>query len=202
MAGKQGGCAVSQLADHVDAVTAGRARIFTFDHDHGAPARDLVHLLGGKGAGLAEMTAALGIAVPPGFTISVPVCREYRDHGWPGRLDSTLADHVEGLGRRMGRMLGDAADPLLVAVRSGAQVSMPGMLDTVLNLGLNDQTVLGLAAVSGDDRFAWDSYRRFLRMFATTVMDVSEQALEIGTVGETADETRDYVIALKARIAD
>lgn len=193
---------MSQLADHAGVVAATGPCVFTFDHQHAAPARHLVDLLGGKGAGLAEMTAALGIQVPPGFTISVPVCRQYRDSGWPAGLDAVLAEHVDALGDRMGRRLGDPDDPLLVAVRSGAPISMPGMLDTVLNLGLNEDTVLGLAAVSGDERFAWDSYRRFLRMFATTVMDVPETALDIGPAGETPEENREYVTRLRARIAD
>jgi pyruvate,orthophosphate dikinase len=174
--------------------------IYAFDHDHGAPARELVNLLGSKGAGLAEMTAALGINVPPGFTVSLPVCREYRERGWPAALDTALTEHVARLGDLMDRRLGDADDPLLVAVRSGAPVSMPGMLDTVLNLGLNDETVLGLARRSGDDWFAWDSYRRFLRMFATTVMGVPAQQLEIGPAGDTAEAVRDHVARLRERI--
>jgi pyruvate,orthophosphate dikinase len=157
------------------------AGIFAFDHRHAVPAQDLVGLLGGKGAGLAEMSAALGLAVPPGFTVSVPVCRMYRSDGWPAGLDEALAGHTERLGRTVGRRFGDAADPLLLAVRSGAPVSMPGMLDTVLNLGLNEETVLGLAHRSGDERFAWDSYRRFVLMYATTVMGVPES--ELGAAG-------------------
>ena len=152
--------------------------IFAFDHDHGAAARDLAGLLGGKGAGLAEMTAALGLNVPPGFTIAVPVCRSYRESGWPDGLDDALAEHMQRLGERMGRRFGDPRDPLLVAVRSGAPVSMPGMLDTVLNLGLNDETVAGLERVSGDPWFARDSYRRFLTMYGTTVLDVPAEELE------------------------
>ena len=115
--------------------------LYSFDHDHGAAARDLAGLLGGKGAGLAEMTAALGMSVPPGFTISVPLCRAYRESGWPDGLDEALAEHIDRLGERMGRRFGDPENPLLVSVRSGAPVSMPGMLDTVLNLGLNERTV-------------------------------------------------------------
>ena len=134
--------------------------VYAIDHDHGVPARELAALLGGKGAGLAEMTA-LGLAVPPGFTVTVATCVEYLTRGWPVHLDEELAHHVAHLSVAMGRRLGDHADPLLVAVRSGAPVSMPGMLDTVLNLGLNEDTVLGLARQSGDDWFAWDSYRRF-----------------------------------------
>ncbi|WP_200919395.1 PEP/pyruvate-binding domain-containing protein [Curtobacterium sp. Leaf261] len=151
--------------------------VFAFDHDHGRPARELADLLGGKGAGLAEMTGALGLDVPPGFTIALPVFRMWRHGGWPSSLDSVVASHVAALGERMGRTLGDASDPLLLSVRSGAAVSMPGMLDTVLNLGLNDETVRGLAAATGDEAFAWDSYRRFLRMYATIVMGIDPGAL-------------------------
>ncbi|HEX3751960.1 MAG TPA: pyruvate, phosphate dikinase [Streptosporangiaceae bacterium] len=159
------------------------AGIFAFDHQHAGPAQELVQLLGGKGAGLAEMSAALGLAVPPGFTVSVPVGRVYRSDGWPAGLDDALTEHTERLGQTVGRRFGDAADPLLLAVRSGAPVSMPGMLDTVLNLGLNDETVLGLAARSGDERFAWDSYRRFVLMYATTVMGVPEAELAAAADG-------------------
>lgn len=175
--------------------------IYPFDHDHGEPARELVDLLGGKGAGLAEMTRTLGIRVPPGFTVSLPVCHTYRKQGWPSTLDDDLARHVSRLGEIMGRYLGDPSDPLLLAVRSGAPISMPGMLDTVLNLGLNDETVIGLAERSGDPWFAWDSYRRFLTMFATTVMDVPADRLESGPSGETAEAVREHVARLHANIA-
>ncbi|MBY4575531.1 pyruvate, phosphate dikinase [Gordonia paraffinivorans] len=177
--------------------------VYSFDHDHGVPARDLGHLLGGKGAGLAEMTAELGFDVPPGFTISVPVCRDYLANGWPEGLDEQIRDHIKVLAQRMGRTLGDPNDPLLVAVRSGAPVSMPGMLDTVLNLGLNDDTVLGLARVSGDEHFAWDSYRRFLTMYATTVMDVPEESLpSLEPAGASTDALREHVADLHDRITE
>ncbi|GGL15972.1 pyruvate, phosphate dikinase [Nocardia jinanensis] len=176
--------------------------VYSFDHDHDGPARELGHLLGGKGAGLAEMTGALGLNVPPGFTITVPVCCEYLRTGWPTSLDAEIRAHIARLERAMGRQLGDPNDPLLVAVRSGAPVSMPGMLDTVLNLGLNDDTVLGLARRSGDDRFAWDSYRRFLTMFATTVMGLDEEALEPGTAGATPEQLRGQVHALRETIGE
>src|SRR4051812_44500444 len=119
------------------------------------------NLLGGKGANLAEM-ASIGLPVPPGFTISTEMCAVYYAQGesFPGSLREGVANglaHIEGI---TGKRFGDASDPLLVSVRSGARVSMPGMMDTVLNLGLNDATVEGLAAVSRDPRFAWDSYRR------------------------------------------
>jgi pyruvate,orthophosphate dikinase len=178
------------------------AGVFAFDHDHGMPARELVELLGGKGAGLAEMTTELGINVPPGFTVGVPVCRAFRANGWPEALDAVLDDHVARLGARMGRRLGDAADPLLVAVRSGGPVSMPGMLDTVLNLGLNDDTVLGLAERSGAPWFAWDSYRRFVSMYAVTVMGLDPTAIDLPAPGDSADDVRDHVRLLLDRVSE
>jgi pyruvate,orthophosphate dikinase len=142
------------------------------------------NLLGGKGANLAEM-ASIGLPVPPGFTISTPVCALYYAEGesFPESLRAEIADGIAHIERVTGKSFGDVADPLLVSVRSGARVSMPGMMDTVLNLGLNDQTVEGLAATSGDPRFAWDSYRRFLQMYADVVLGVDhgrfEDALDI-----------------------
>ncbi|MGA9583394.1 MAG: pyruvate, phosphate dikinase [Allosphingosinicella sp.] len=141
-------------------------------------------LLGGKGANLAEM-ASIGLPVPPGFTISTGMCALYYAEGesFPESVRREVADglvHIESL---TGKCFGDASDPLLVSVRSGARVSMPGMMDTVLNLGLNDSTVEGLAAISGDPRFAWDSYRRFIQMYSDVVLGVDhgafEEALEI-----------------------
>jgi pyruvate,orthophosphate dikinase len=176
--------------------------IYPFDHDHGVPARELGGLLGGKGAGLAEMTAALGIAVPPGFTITLRVCRAYREGGWPVWLDDALAEALHTLEGGINRRFGDPSDPLLVAVRSGAPVSMPGMLDTVLNLGLNDDTVGGLARVSGDERFAWDSYRRFLKMFAITVMGIDADALGSSPADAGASELQHTVETLKLRITE
>ena len=142
------------------------------------------NLLGGKGANLAEM-ASIGLPVPPGFTISTEMCTRYYEEGqaFPDSLRDEVANgitHIEGI---TGKKFGNAADPLLVSVRSGARVSMPGMMDTVLNLGLNDETVLGLAATSGDERFAWDSYRRFIQMYSDVVLELDhgafEEALEI-----------------------
>ena len=129
-------------------------------------------LLGGKGANLAEMTSVLKLPVPPGFTISTDACRAYMHGGWPAGLDDEIAAHVAKLETTMGRRLGDPADPLLVSVRSGAKFSMPGMMDTVLNLGLNDKSVKGLAAGTDDERFAYDSYRRFISMYGRIVLDV------------------------------
>ena len=140
---------------------------------------DMRNLLGGKGANLAEM-ASIGLPVPPGFTITTELCTAFYANGrqYPGDLaaqvDAALA-RVEGA---VGLRFGDAAKPLLVSVRSGARVSMPGMMDTVLNLGLNDATVLGLAASAGDDRFAWDSYRRFIQMFGSVVLGVDHHRFE------------------------
>ncbi|MFN0091144.1 MAG: pyruvate, phosphate dikinase [Acidimicrobiales bacterium] len=143
--------------------------VFAFDHTHDRPARELPDLLGGKGANLAEMTAALGLPVPPGFTITTDACRGYMATGWPAGLDEEVAEHLARLEATMGRSLGDPGDPLLVSVRSGAKFSMPGMMDTVLNLGLNDRSVVGLAN-STDERFAYDSYRRFVMMYGRIVL--------------------------------
>ncbi|MDQ3304839.1 MAG: pyruvate, phosphate dikinase [Actinomycetota bacterium] len=138
----------------------------------------LKDLLGGKGANLAEMTSVLGLPVPPGFTISTEACRNYMHGGWPKGLDDEVAKHRKKLEKSMGKRLGDPSDPLLVSVRSGAKFSMPGMMDTVLNLGLNDESVEGLAKQTGDDRFAYDSYRRFIQMFAKIVLDVPGEEFE------------------------
>lgn len=174
--------------------------VFTIDHVHPVPSRELAGLLGGKGAGLSEMTNTLGLDVPPGFTLTVPTCVEYLASGWPAGLDDEIRDHVRRLGDRMGRHLGDPADPLLVAVRSGAPVSMPGMLDTVLNLGLNEESVAGLAKQSHDERFAWDSYRRFLSMFAVTVMGVDAAALPQADPDAGAEGLRTHCAVLAAAI--
>src|SRR5687767_14229655 len=142
------------------------------------------NLLGGKGANLAEM-ASIGLPVPPGFTISTEMCTLYYREGerFPESLRAEVAEGIAHIGGVTGKKFGDPTDPLLVSVRSGARVSMPGMMDTVLNLGLNDVTVEGLAAASGDPRFAWDSYRRFIQMYADVVLGLDhglfEEALEI-----------------------
>ncbi|MBV8984379.1 MAG: pyruvate, phosphate dikinase, partial [Acidimicrobiia bacterium] len=135
-------------------------------------------LLGGKGANLAEMTSVLGLPVPHGFTITTDACRAYMDGGWPKGLDDEVAKNLKKLEKSMGRELGDAADPLLVSVRSGAKFSMPGMMDTVLNLGLNDESVLGLAKQTDDERFAYDSYRRFISMYGRIVQGISAEAFD------------------------
>ncbi len=149
---------------------------FVYDFTEGN--RDLKDLLGGKGANLAEMTN-LGLPVPPGFTITTDACRHYLAHGSiPDGLDGEVTSHLRALEREMGRGLGDPADPLLVSVRSGAKFSMPGMMDTVLNIGLSDQSVDGLAKQSGNERFAWDAYRRLIQMFGKTVLGIDGEHFE------------------------
>ena len=143
---------------------------YVYDFSEGN--RDLKDLLGGKGANLAEMTN-LGLPVPPGFTITTDACRVYMQEGEvPPELRVEVTQAVRRLEDALGRHLGDVRDPLLVSVRSGAKFSMPGMMETVLNVGLNDETVEGLAKFSNDDRFAWDSYRRLIQMFGKTVLDI------------------------------
>jgi pyruvate,orthophosphate dikinase len=140
--------------------------------------KDLKDLLGGKGANLAEMTN-LGLPVPPGFTITSEACRHYLEHGSvPEGLDDEIGRYLEALEREMGKRLGQPDDPLLVSVRSGAKFSMPGMMETVLNIGLNDESVHGLAERSGNERFAWDSYRRLIQMFGKTVLDIEGDLFE------------------------
>src|SRR5437868_5049598 len=154
---------------------------YVYDFSEGN--KDLKDLLGGKGANLAEMTN-LGLPVPPGFTITSEACRHYLTQGdLPQGLDEEIAGHLTALESAMGRKLGQSDDPLLVSVRSGAKFSMPGMMETVLNIGLNDESVHGLAKQSGgNERFAWDSYRRLIQMFGKTVLGIDgehfEQALE------------------------
>ncbi|MBJ6632379.1 pyruvate, phosphate dikinase [Streptomyces sp. I5] len=149
---------------------------FVYDFTEGN--KDLKDLLGGKGANLAEMTN-LGLPVPPGFTITTEACKVYLDSGEePAALRDEVSAHLEALEQRMGKKLGQADDPLLVSVRSGAKFSMPGMMDTVLNIGLSDKSVQGLAKQAGDDRFAWDSYRRLIQMFGKTVLGVDGELFE------------------------
>ena len=135
-------------------------------------------LLGGKGANLAEMTR-IGLPVPDGFTITTEACVAYlREDGRPPGLDEQVAEHLATLEKRSGKRLGDRSDPLLVSVRSGAVISMPGMMDTILNLGMNDESVLGLAEAGGGERFAYDSYRRFIQMFGDVVAGVDAHLFE------------------------
>ncbi|MGH3735885.1 MAG: pyruvate, phosphate dikinase [Micromonosporaceae bacterium] len=157
-------------------MTAGTTPKYVYDFSEGN--RDLKDLLGGKGANLAEMTN-LGLPVPPGFTITTDACRVYLETGdEPAELRREVSAHLEALEKAMGKRLGDADDPLLVSVRSGAKFSMPGMMDTVLNIGLNDTSVVGLTRQSGNERFAWDSYRRLIQMFGKTVLGIDGEAFD------------------------
>ena len=177
--------------------------------------RDMKYILGGKGANLAEM-ANMGLPVPPGYTITCQACIEYYDSdpaGFPDGLVEEIAAYTAELEGKMGKRLGDTADPLLVSVRSGSPFSMPGMMDTVLNLGLNDASVQGLIAQTGNERFAWDSYRRFIQMFSKVVLDVEgdefENAITLkknlrGVKDDTdltADDMRDLVADFKQIVA-
>ncbi|GAA1812252.1 pyruvate, phosphate dikinase [Actinomadura chokoriensis] len=168
---------------------------FVYDFTEGN--KDLKDLLGGKGANLAEMTN-LGLPVPPGFTITTEACRHYLEHGnLPEGLADEVNAHLADLESAMGKKLGQSDDPLLVSVRSGAKFSMPGMMETVLNVGLNDESVHGLAAQAGDERFAWDSYRRLIQMFGKTVLDIDgdlfEEAVEDVKRARGSDQDADLV---------
>jgi pyruvate,orthophosphate dikinase len=160
----------------------------------------LRNLLGGKGANLAEM-AAIGLPVPPGFTITTEVCTAYYDNGknYPAELRAQVETALARIETAVGRKFGDGDKPLLVSVRSGARVSMPGMMDTVLNLGLNDITVQGLATGSGDARFAWDSYRRFIQMYGSVVLGVDHHRFEeiIETAKLDADVVEDTALSVE-----
>jgi pyruvate, orthophosphate dikinase len=153
--------------------------VYSFGAGHNEGRADMRNLLGGKGANLAEM-ASIGLPVPPGFTITTEVCTAYTENSrrYPEGLRDQVAEALARVERAVGARFGDTRKPLLVSVRSGARVSMPGMMDTVLNLGLNDATVDGLAAASGDARFAWDSYRRFIQMYGGVVLGVDHHRFE------------------------
>ena len=162
---------------------AGGKWVYTFGDGKAEGEAGMKNLLGGKGANLAEMSN-LGLPVPPGFTITTEVCTAYYDNGktFPAELDGQVKAALAGMAKLTAKTFGDPANPLLVSVRSGARASMPGMMDTVLNLGLNDETVEAVAKASGDARFAWDSYRRFITMYSNVVLDIDhglfEEALE------------------------
>lgn len=143
--------------------------VYAFDHPHDLPPTEVVGLLGGKGANIAVMASRLGLPVPPGFTISTEACRSYLAEGWPEGLDEEIRHHMARVEAVVGRRFGDPADPLLVSVRSGAPVSMPGMMDTILNLGLNDATTEGMAAASGDAVFVDACRSRFTAMYRDIV---------------------------------
>jgi pyruvate,orthophosphate dikinase len=153
--------------------------VFYFGDGHAEGNAKMKDVLGGKGAGLAEMTN-IGVPVPPGFTISTAVCTYFYEHDktYPPELKDAVAKNLARVEESVGRKFGDPAKPLLVSVRSGARASMPGMMDTILNLGLNDETVQGLAKSSGDERFALDSYRRFIQMYSDVVLEVDREHFE------------------------
>ncbi len=177
--------------------------------------REMKFILGGKGANLAEM-ANMGLPVPPGFTISCQACMEYyhsEPPSFPEGLSEEIAAHVTALEAKMGKTLGAPGDPLLVSVRSGSPFSMPGMMDTILNLGLNDVSIQGLIAQTGNERFAWDSYRRFIQMFSKVVLDlegdlfenaITQKRFARGVSVDTelsADDMRELVEEFKAIVA-
>src|SRR5438046_7461211 len=165
--------------------------VYFFGEGHAEGNAKMKDILGGKGAGLAEMTN-IGVPVPPGFTISTEVCTYFYEHGksYPADLKKTVEENLARVEKVVGKKFGDPAKPLLVSVRSGARASMPGMMDTILNLGLNDQTVQGLAKESGNERFAYDSYRRFVQMYGDVVL---------GLKPETKDEEDPFEVALEAK---
>ncbi len=176
--------------------------VYSFGAGHNEGRAGMRNLLGGKGANLAEM-ASIGLPVPPGFTLTTEVCTAYydNDHAYPPELQAQLRTALARIEAAVGLTFGDKHKPLLVSVRSGARVSMPGMMDTVLNLGLNDATVEGLAEMSGDARFAWDSYRRFIQMYGGVVLGVDHHRfeeiiehtkLEAGVVEDTALTAQDW----------
>src|SRR5215207_4039077 len=167
--------------------TNGAKWVYRFGRGSAEGRGEMRNLLGGKGAGLAEMSN-LGLPVPPGFTITTEVCTHFyqNDHAYPADLEPQAGAALAEIEEAIGARFGDPNKPLLVSVRSGARASMPGMMDTVLNLGLNDRTVLGLGQSSGDERFAWDSYRRFIQMYSNVVLDLDHHMFE-----EILDEHKD-----------
>ena len=182
---------------------ASAATKYVFDFAEGG--REQADLLGGKGAGLAEMSR-LGLPVPPGFTITTEACRHYLRAGVePAELADQIDEHLSVLEESLGRRLGQDDDPLLVSVRSGAKFSMPGMMETVLDIGLNDTSVVGLAGQLHNDYFALDSYRRLIQMFGHTVLDVDNQRFADVLAAARADSADDdahlSVAALRAVVA-
>ncbi len=153
--------------------------VYRFGDGQAEGSAEMKNLLGGKGANLAEM-CLLGLAVPPGFTVTTEVCTQFyeNDKQYPESLKQQAEESLTEIGKMVGAEFGDADNPLLVSIRSGSRASMPGMMDTVLNLGLNDITVAGLAKRANDDRFAWDSYRRFIQMYSDVVLGVSHEYFE------------------------
>ncbi|MDA3949906.1 MAG: pyruvate, phosphate dikinase [Spirochaeta sp.] len=182
-------------------------RVYFFGNGKAEGSAKMKQLLGGKGANLHEMSS-IGVPVPPGFTITTETCREFfeNDNTYPAGLEKEVMEHLERLEKLMGKKLGDAKDPLLVSVRSGAAESLPGMMDTVLNLGMNDDAVKGLANVSGNERFAWDAYRRFIQMFSDVVKGTSiepyEHALEAAKKAKGVEEDTDLDTSDLAKLTE
>jgi len=189
--------------------------VYTFGDGKAEGTAEMRNLLGGKGANLAEMSR-IGVPVPPGFTISTEVCTYYYSNGnsYPAGMEQDVLDAVKGVEASLGMGFGDPKNPLLVSVRSGSRASMPGMMDTVLNLGLNDETVKGLAERSNDPRFAYDSYRRFIQMFSDVVLGVEHHLFEdileeakrncnaLEDTQLTAEDWKDVVERYKAMVAE
>jgi len=171
--------AVKAVAIPPKKAVKGKKFVYFFGAGKADGDRSMKDTLGGKGSGLAEMTNA-GLPVPPGFTISTGVCNIYYDEKGkvPAEIDREIDTNLAKLEKAAGKKLGDVSNPLLVSVRSGAKFSMPGMMDTILNLGLNDATVEGLKAKTGNGRFAYDSYRRFMQMFGNVVMSIPKEKFE------------------------
>src|SRR5438094_1568493 len=177
---RSGKATVKRAAGKLRAAAARSKRyVYFFGNGKADGNRTMKDLLGGKGSGLAEMTNA-GLPVPPGFTISTDVCNIYYDQNGkiPAGIDREIEDHLKRLEKAAGATLGSTENPLLVSVRSGAKFSMPGMMDTILNLGLNDQAVEGLKRRTRNGRFAYDSYRRFIQMFGNVVLEIPKDAFE------------------------
>ena len=184
----------TQKLQKMELMTETKPRVYTFGNKKAEGDSSMKNLLGGKGANLAEMSA-IGIPVPPGFTITTEVCTEYNLLGKDaviGFLEEEVQEAIENIENIMGTKFGDKENPLLISVRSGARVSMPGMMDTVLNLGLNDDAVLGIAKKTGNERFAWDSYRRFVQMYGDVVLGMKPESKEdIDPFEEIMDSLKD-----------
>ena len=189
--------------------------VYSFSAERAEGRGEMKNLLGGKGANLHEM-ASLHLPVPPGFTITTEVCTYFYANRktYPPDIAAQVDEAVAEVGRQTGRVFGDAANPLLLSVRSGARASMPGMMDTVLNLGLNDASVESLAKSSGDERFAYDSYRRFIQMYSNVVLDIDSHNFEDileeykDSKGHTLDtdltaaDWRSVIVQYKAKVAE
>ena len=180
---------------------AGEKWVYSFGAGASEGDASMKNLLGGKGANLAEMSS-LGLPVPPGFTITTEVCTAFyaNDRNYPEGLTRQVDAALKKVGAAVDRTFGDREKPLLVSVRSGARASMPGMMDTVLNLGLNDETVVGLAALAGDERFAFDSYRRFIQMYSDVVLEVDHHEFE--EILETYKEENDFLLDTELTASD